>query len=232
MKTPSCVQVFNRLKNSGLSPRTFYDVGASTGCWSVSLSSVFPQAEYHLFEPLAQANEEYRQALTTELGHRNNFFLHCMALGETMGMATVSVSPEAQGSTVLDVPASSYFPKKISAPLQTIDDLVGNRIIPAPDILKLDVQGSENKILRGAVRTLSRVQALQIECWIYPGYGEDTALMSEIISFLQGQGFVAIEFSDPYYDKNHQLHTLDLYFLKLDLATRWSAQWSADSWCF
>lgn len=50
---------FARLKNVGWSPRCVFDVGASEGQWTEAISQVFPQAEYHLFEPLASASAQY-----------------------------------------------------------------------------------------------------------------------------------------------------------------------------
>jgi hypothetical protein len=50
---------FARLKSVGWSPRCVFDVGASEGQWTEAISRVFPQAEFHLFEPLASASAQY-----------------------------------------------------------------------------------------------------------------------------------------------------------------------------
>jgi hypothetical protein len=48
------VRIFSLLRDTaGFDPKVIFDIGASNGEWSRIISEVFPNAVYHLFEPLA-----------------------------------------------------------------------------------------------------------------------------------------------------------------------------------
>jgi hypothetical protein len=42
-------------QDQGRSPSVIFDIGASNGVWSDTIALTLPEAEYHLFEPLADA---------------------------------------------------------------------------------------------------------------------------------------------------------------------------------
>jgi len=58
----------------------------------------------------------------------------------------------------------------------------------APDVLSIDAQGAEMRILRGAENTLSRVLALVTEVEFHPIY-EHQGLLEDQIPFLRAHGF-------------------------------------------
>ena len=218
----ACMTIFGQLARAGFRPEVIFDIGASNGCWSVNVVRLFPAATYHLFEPLADSISSYRDRLELVLAGHPHFHLHRMALGETSGTVTVAITPDGFGSTVLPVEASAIFPEKTTRPLHTLDELLESGVLTPPHLVKIDVQGSEDQVLRGARHVLKSAQVLQIECWLYPGYGPNTARMADIVDMLRELGFVAVEISDPYYGEGHQLFALDLYFVRKQLAKSWA----------
>jgi hypothetical protein len=94
----------------------------------------------------------------------------------------------------------------------------------------MDVQDSEDRILRGGRHAWKSVQVLQIECWLYPTYGPETARMADIVETLDNLGFIAVEFSDPYFSEGHKLCSLDLYFVRKELAKSWALSGQQGSW--
>jgi FkbM family methyltransferase len=226
----ACIAVYKKLAHAGFHPEVIYDIGASNGCWSTRLVGLFPTATYHLFEPLADNISSYRNGLQWALATYPLFNVHRMALGESSGTVTVAITPDPAGSTVLAVEASAVFPEKTTQPLHTLDELLESGLLTAPHLVKIDVQGSEDRILRGGRHALKSVQVLQIECWLYPGYGPETARMADIVETLDDLGFIAVEFSDPYYSEGHKLCTLDLYFVRKELAKSWALSGEQGSW--
>ncbi len=67
-----------------------------------------------------------------------------------------------------------------------LDDLVTDEF-ERPAMLKIDAQGGELGVLRGATRTLPNIDAVFVECSFVEFY-EDQALADEIISELFGYG--------------------------------------------
>jgi FkbM family methyltransferase len=222
--------VYGQLARVGFRPEIIYDIGASNGCWSSAVAGLFPAATYHLFEPLADTIPNYRDGLQLALAAHPRFHVHRMALGESSGTVTVAIAPDGFGSTVLAMEASVLFPEKTTLPLHTLDELLESGLLTPPDLVKMDVQGSEDRILRGGRHALNRVQVLQIECWLYPGYGPETARMADIVEMLDDLGFIAVESSDPYYSEGHQLSHLDLYFVRKELTKSWALSGQQGSW--
>jgi hypothetical protein len=48
---------------------------------------------------------------------------------------------------------------------QRLDDLLAGRTLPRPWVMKLDTQGAEARVLRGAARTVAELDALVVEYW-------------------------------------------------------------------
>jgi FkbM family methyltransferase len=213
-----CLGIYRQFAQAGFHPEVIYDIGASTSRWSSELVEVFPTAIYHLFEPLAEIVSIYQEGMQSAQIKYPRFHVHPIALGETSGTTKIAITSNPKGSTVLPVASepSEWFPQIATVPLHSLDELLAAGIIPPAQLLKLDVQGSEDRILRGAEQVLRTAQVLQVECWLYPCYGPETAMMADIVKMLSDLGFIAVECSDPWYRENHQLCAIDLYFAQED----------------
>lgn len=73
--------------------------------------------------------------------------------------------------------------------LTTLDDWLDESEFDEAHVLKLDTQGSELDILRGARRTLAHVRMLEVEVELNPLY-EGQPLFGDVDRFLREQGFV------------------------------------------
>jgi hypothetical protein len=84
-----------------------------------------------------------------------------------------------------------------------------------PDLIKLDTQGSELDILRGAAGLLPTATAILCECWLFPGYGKATPLWLEVANFLREQGFEIFDFGWVYRRPSDQRPaTVDILFVR------------------
>lgn len=131
-----------------------YDGGASVGYWSVLTARlVGPSGRVVSFEPLL-ANVE-RIVYNARLNGMSNVEVRREALGAADGTATFLVSADA-GWGRLGEHGSSLAQKvsEIDASVRSIDSLVAAGEIPAPNVVKLDVEGAEVAVLRGAATTL------------------------------------------------------------------------------
>ena len=57
-----------------------------------------------------------------------------------------------------------------------------------PDLIKLDLQGSELEALRGATECLARAQAVMVEVNFFE-FGPRVPLVSDVVGFLKGRGY-------------------------------------------
>jgi hypothetical protein len=71
----------------------------------------------------------------------------------------------------------------------TLDSIVDQHSIKAPDLLKLDVQGFEMEVLKGAVKCLQGTRYILTETSFAPLY-KDEPLFLDYVRFLAPYGFV------------------------------------------
>ena len=139
----------------GLGCRTVIDVGANHGQFAREARALFPDAIIHCFEPVPAALKVLEPWAKEDGGTE----VHRVALGPESGMTQFHVFDDyTPASSVLE---SSHIPavtnkaaRTIDVPVDTLDRIfepVSERL-PGPVLLKLDVQGYEAHVLRGALR--------------------------------------------------------------------------------
>jgi FkbM family methyltransferase len=73
--------------------------------------------------------------------------------------------------------------------LTTLDEWIAKADAPAPDFIKLDIQGAELDVLRSSPKALESVRALELEVEFQPLY-RDQPLFADVDAYLREQGFV------------------------------------------
>jgi FkbM family methyltransferase len=166
------------------------DVGANRGQFSLVSRVVKPKIPIVAFEPIPAEATIYRQALAGMSVQLNE-----VALGEQMGEAPLHLSRSADSSSLLPIgePQRKLFPKTdevgtLRVPVRRLDDYGAQWVGNSRIFLKIDVQGYELSVLRGAVETLSRCAYVYVECSedeLYVGQ----ALFLDVEKFLAHCGF-------------------------------------------
>lgn len=120
------------------------------------------------------------------------------ALGEEDGLAQLHVAEEPACSSLFppDELALAMFPElRIASEvdvrevvLHTLDGWAKEAGVAAIDVLKLDVQGAELAVLRGAEEVLPTVRMIEVEVAFNPMY-TGQPLFGDIDEFLRSQGF-------------------------------------------
>lgn len=118
--------------------RTAVDVGAHVGLWSFNLCHEFDQVQ--AFEPVA----DHRECFAENLAGNENVHLHAVALGAESG--GVSIYSEECNS------GYSYVSGSGDIPLVTLDSFDLTDV----DLIKIDCEGYEENVVRGAVNTINR----------------------------------------------------------------------------
>lgn len=129
-----------------------FDVGART---DIEYLSIFPKAEFHLFEPHAPFFEELKGLV----GKKKKVHLNNIGLGNRVGKLMYSVG--VQGFAGGEATSTGEIPYQIG----TIDSYVNKHKVERIDFLKIDTEGFDYKVLRGAKRTLSKIKYIQYEHW-------------------------------------------------------------------
>ncbi len=150
------------------SPAVIFDVGAHGGSYSLSAARIFgDDARVHSFEPAAAVYKSLRAATAG----RPNIMVYNWGLGEHEG--TVPLYFDAVGSQMASVHALAHARPRDSAAgrlteeirLRTVDAFCDEQAISHIDLLKIDVEGNELNVLRGATRMIEAgaIGAIQFE---------------------------------------------------------------------
>lgn len=176
---------------SRLAPRTVIDVGANRGQFALDALMAVPGVSVISFEPLETAANKYRQVL----GHRPDVVLHQVALSDTVGEAELHVAAEDDCSSLLPIGQlqESYFPSSglshtTTVAVSTLDTVLVGFDRPGGLLLKLDVQGAELDVLRGATTLLQRVDWVYLEVSFVELY-DGQPLAAEVDDWLKAHGF-------------------------------------------
>ena len=213
-------RVYTALRHAGFRPATIYDVGASHAGWTLAIKQIFPEAEFHLFEPLIEFKSLYQEWVRNALAQWPDLHVYKVALADSDGEITLMSDEAGFSASALVTEVQPDLNQPIRVPARSMRSLVASDGLPVPDLLKMDVQGAEMMVLEGAGALLSQVQAVQAESWLDPYCGIHTPLFPTLKKYLETFGFILIEFGERNYFANHRLYALDCFFLKAELAKR------------
>jgi FkbM family methyltransferase len=171
------------------------DVGARVGEYGLWLRANGYRGRIVSFEPIA-ANVVGLKAAAL---YDPQWFLHRMALGASPGEAEINVTNESQFSSFLspnDLSAEMFagdsaVARSETVPVARLDDVFDEAIAGIGDphvYLKLDTQGYDLEVLKGATLSLARVAALQSEVSCLPVY-EGMPDFTEAVAYIREQGF-------------------------------------------
>jgi FkbM family methyltransferase len=140
------------------------DVGANLGNWSADLLDEIPSAEVIVFEPSKEAFEHLRDRFSGKTS------IQCanVALGKENATVTLFADKSASGLGSLTKRRVGHFGIDFSyqenIQLFTLDTwLENNGNGRQPNILKMDVEGHELDVLKGATKALVNISIIQFE---------------------------------------------------------------------
>lgn len=125
------------------------DAGGYVGDTALLFSS-YTDKNIHVFETSPSNMDIIRE--TIRLNHLDNIVPVSKALGEKSGTATFSLGERNSCNSLVERPGYNY-PDHIEVPVVTLDDYVRENNIEV-GLIKVDIEGGEQLLLRGAVETI------------------------------------------------------------------------------
>jgi FkbM family methyltransferase len=175
--------------NSGI--KTVLDVGAHTGEFARRIRAILPHAELICFEPL----QEPYSKLTQQFEGQPNFRAVRYALGDKEGQCEIYHNEYAPSSSLLpmaELHKQSFTfavkEKNEMVEVRRLSDVVRELDVRDPLLLKLDVQGFEDKVIAGGEDVVARAKIIIIEVSFQPLY-EGGPLFDDIYRLLKENGF-------------------------------------------
>lgn len=168
------------------------DVGANVGEVAARLAAVLPRADVYAFEPDPATFASLESAAAAE----PRIHARRLAVGDRAGRVTLQVMSDHRYSSVLPLTQTSLrqyegsvTPSgRLEVPMVRLDHWAGTEGVGRPLAIKVDVQGLELDVLRGAEGLLPGVLAINAEAQLVPQY-EGAATYADIDLFLRARGF-------------------------------------------
>lgn len=193
----------------GFNPKTVIDVGAAIG--TPELYQNFPTAKHILIEPLEE-HRPYLEKVTSDLPG-SEFLI--AAAQSVAGTAVVHVHPDLQGSSLyMEQEDSDVNGTPRTVPAVTLNDVCEQRKCRGPYLIKIDTQGSELDVLRGAGDVLKETEYIVVEVSLFEFFKGGPQIF-EVMSFMKANGFVVYEaLGYLYRPLDGAMAQMDLVFVK------------------
>ena len=195
--------VLKNLISRGLQINVVYDIGAHKGRWTKQHASLLPNANFFLFE----ANKEHAEKLKSR-GYRT--FIGVLS---SDGEPAKFYKKVGTGDSLYRENTQTYSEDSFEVvTTKTLHQVVTSEKLPKPDFVKLDVQGAEIDILKGAGDLLDGCSLLLAECPIVP-YNLGAPELNEYLTYFKSKGFLPLRITEQHSSKGSLLQ-IDILFLK------------------
>jgi FkbM family methyltransferase len=171
------------------------DVGANEGLFTLFFRKrVGPGGRVIALEP------SEREVIHLKRNLRINRFLDVdvvpLAIGDHVGRASLSLAEAGHaGHNALGIPAAPWVSVVDQVEVSTLDTLSDARNWPRIDLIKMDIEGSELRALRGADRLLARDRPMLLLEAEQESLSLRGASFSELLSWLATRKYRAMDFS-------------------------------------
>jgi len=182
---------------------TVVDVGANTGQYSSALRQAGYKDEIFSFEPLSDAYKELEKKSRSDTKWR----VFHNAIGDENGEAEINIAGNSESSSLLPMldthirsaPESQYRATE-RVRVSTLDSILEPLLSKESRVLlKIDTQGYEHHVIKGARSLLQQVCLIECELSLTPLY-EGQYLFHDMLDLLDGIGFKPVHFDSVFSD--------------------------------
>ena len=145
--------------------KVILDVGANTGQFAQRFHEIIPQAKIYSFEPIKHCFDELKKN-TKDI----NIQAFNIALGDKEEQVEINISKHTPSSSLLEMAdlhkevfAGTDFQQKETISVKRLDDVAPQFGKLENILLKIDVQGFEDRVISGGQETLKQVDTIVIE---------------------------------------------------------------------
>jgi FkbM family methyltransferase len=219
---PSIAQGMERLSAVGFRPELIFDVGAYHGDFAKMCHKLWPEAKIVCFEP-QESKIPILQNCASEIPSLQVFQI---LLGAQV-LNSVAFNEAETASSVLIEHIPQNFPVK-HYDMTTIDNVVEKHFGgQSPAFLKLDTQGYELEILKGAQKSLAGIEIILVEVNLLDIH-QNVPLLAEITQWLHEKGWAAYDICDlTRRPLDHALWQADFIFVPYTSIFRADKRWKA-----
>ena len=153
-KEPETIMWINSFEKDSV----FFDVGANIGIYTL-YSAVMRENTVYSFEPHSASYKNLLDSIN--LNKLEKCHAYCVALSNQISLSNIDVKNMHEG--VADNKVGQRGDYYHGCTEMHLDYLVGKSILPQPDYIKIDVDGFEDRVIKGSLATLQKCKSALIE---------------------------------------------------------------------
>jgi len=201
--------------------QTIIDIGSNQGQFIEAISSILPNKKIIAFEPIKSVFDQL--ILNTKKNPRVTAYN--LGLSDENSIAEINISKNLVSSSIMNMeaigkksyPQSEYISKE-TIQLKKLDDVISINDISRNLLVKIDVQGYENKVIAGGSVIINAADVIIIEFSYEPIY-EGQWLFDETYDYFTKNGFRFVGLLDQVANQELEVPLYgDAIFVKENLA--------------
>jgi FkbM family methyltransferase len=153
-KEPETIKWINSFEKDSV----FFDVGANIGIYTL-YSAVMRENTVYSFEPHSASYKNLLDSIN--LNKLEKCHAYCVALSNQISLSNINVKNMHEG--VADNKVGQRGDYYHGCTEMHLDYLVGNGILPQPTYIKIDVDGFEDRVIKGSYATIQKCKSVLIE---------------------------------------------------------------------
>jgi FkbM family methyltransferase len=179
------------LKQLQFAPAHIIDVGANKGEWTRAVIQFFPQAHYTLVEP-----QEHLKAHIQDLldgGHKIDWI--SAGVADRAGRLTFTIASRDDSSTfaLSKEQAEAAGARQVEVEVKTLNQIAASCKSGIPDMVKIDAEGLDLKVLAGASDLIGKTEIFLVEAVVCAPFENSVA---EVMRFMNYAGYRLIDITD------------------------------------
>jgi FkbM family methyltransferase len=169
-----------------------FDVGANRGQTLQQLLRFAPKAQIYSFEPASETFALLEKSFTG----RSNVHLLNLAVGASPDRMALQVGADSELNTLVRRPSCEAASQMVD--VTTVDAIVAANGLSHVDLLKIDVQGWEMEVMRGAATLIANHNLLFVFAEVaFRADQKEMQQFAELHSHLESKGFSLCGFYEP-----------------------------------
>lgn len=204
---------YNILIQFNFYPKHIVDIGANHGTWTRETLQYFPEAYYTLVEPQHWLKASFKDIL--ENNPKVQFYP--VGVGEQDGsfQFTIVDRDDSCSFRYTEAEAKAAGFNQIEIPVVTLNNLLANNELPVPDIIKIDAEGLDIEVLKGASNYFGKTEIFMVEAGVVNKTFDNSFL--KLIGFMDKNGYRLFDITDlnrPF--QPQVLWLVEIVFVKKD----------------
>ena len=180
---------FAALNGFGFHPKHIVDVGAHKGSWTRKALEYFPDAQYTLVEPQDRLKANIQDLL--DRGCKITWINAGAA--DRSGELPFTASHREDSWSFAPTSVNAGAPR-VSVPVKTLNDIVSALNAPLPEMVKIDAEGFDLKVLAGASDLLGKTEIFFVEVAIVCPELENT--LAKVVRTMDEAGYRAVDITE------------------------------------